>query len=132
MLVEKYGWAIQKSLFAETNQDSTFSHTGENSKMFDITSKYLIFFKNKPPASWVAYLTRDFLTCYSCSCYSFIVQIKLIVTIWSVFAFLNYVRNPFVNLLILSSNLVWPKALSHQNGKNKILYEFTKRWQTVC
>ena len=25
MLVEKYGWAIQKSLFAETNQDSTFS-----------------------------------------------------------------------------------------------------------
>ena len=29
MLVEKYGWAIQKSLFAETNQDSTFSHTRE-------------------------------------------------------------------------------------------------------
>ena len=25
MLVEKYGWAIQKSLFAETNQDPTFS-----------------------------------------------------------------------------------------------------------
>ena len=43
MLVEKYGWAIQKSLFAETNQDSTFSHTRENSKMFHITSKYLAF-----------------------------------------------------------------------------------------
>ena len=43
MLVEKYGWAIQKSLFTETNQDSTFSHTCENSKMFNITSKYLSF-----------------------------------------------------------------------------------------
>ena len=51
MLVEKCGWAIQKSLFAETNQDSTFSHTRENSKMFHITSKYFSFFKNKPPAS---------------------------------------------------------------------------------
>ena len=51
MLVEKYGWAIQKSLFAETNQDSTFSHTRENSKMFNITSKYFSYFKNKPPAS---------------------------------------------------------------------------------
>ena len=51
MLVEKYVWAIQKSLFAETSQDSTFSHTRENSKMFNITSKYLSFFNNKPPAS---------------------------------------------------------------------------------
>ena len=51
MLVEKYGWAIQKGLFAETNQDSTFSHTRENSKMFNITSKYFSFFNNKPPAN---------------------------------------------------------------------------------
>ena len=51
MLVENYGWAIQKSLFAETNQDSTFSHTRKNSKMFNITSKYFRFFNNKPPAS---------------------------------------------------------------------------------
>ena len=51
MSVEKYGWAIQKSLFAETNQDSTFSHTRENSKMFNITSKYFSFFSNKPPPS---------------------------------------------------------------------------------
>ena len=49
--VEKYGWAVQKSLFAWTNQDSTFSHTCENSKMFNITSKYFSFFKNKPPVS---------------------------------------------------------------------------------
>ena len=51
MLVEKYGWAIQKSLFAETNQDSTFSDTRENSKIFDITSKYFSFVNNKPPAN---------------------------------------------------------------------------------
>ena len=70
MLVEKYGWKIQKSLFAETNQDSTFYHTRENSKMFNITSKYFSFFNNKPPASWVAHITRDFLTCYSSSYFS--------------------------------------------------------------
>ena len=51
MLVEKYGWAIQKSLFSETNQDCTFSHTRENSKAFNIASKYFSFSNNKPPAS---------------------------------------------------------------------------------
>ena len=50
MSVENYVWAIQKSLLAWTNQDSTFSHTRENSKMFDITSKYFSLFNNKPPA----------------------------------------------------------------------------------
>ena len=39
MSVEKYDWAIQKSTFEQTNQDSTFSRTRENSKMFNITSK---------------------------------------------------------------------------------------------
>ena len=29
MPAEKYGWAIQKNLFAWTNQDSTFSHPRE-------------------------------------------------------------------------------------------------------
>ena len=42
--------------------------------MFNITSKYFNFFNNKPPASWVAHITRDFLTCYSCSCYSYMVK----------------------------------------------------------
>ena len=51
MLVEKYGWTIQKSLSTQTNQDSTFSETCENSKMFNITSKYFNFFNNKPPIS---------------------------------------------------------------------------------
>ena len=39
MSVEKYGWAIRKSLFAQTNQGSTISHTRQNSKMFNKTSK---------------------------------------------------------------------------------------------
>ena len=69
MLVEKYGCTIQKSLFAETNQDSTFFHTPENSK-HNITSKYFSFFNNKPHVSWVAHITRDFLTCYPCLYYS--------------------------------------------------------------
>ena len=51
MLVEKYGWAIQKSLFASTNQDSTLPHSRKNSKLFNITSEYSGFFNNKPPAS---------------------------------------------------------------------------------
>ena len=51
MLVEKYGWAIQESLFAETNQDTTFSHTREILKLFNITLKYFSFFNNKPPES---------------------------------------------------------------------------------
>ena len=39
MSVKKYAWAIQKSLVAKTNQDSTFSHTRDNSQMFNTTSK---------------------------------------------------------------------------------------------
>ena len=37
MSVEKYGWAFQKNLFAKTNQDSIFSRTRDNSKIFNIT-----------------------------------------------------------------------------------------------
>ena len=43
MSFEKYGWAIEKSLFPQTNQGSTFSQTRDNSKMFNITLKYLDF-----------------------------------------------------------------------------------------
>ena len=42
---------FKKILFAQTNQDSTFSHSRENSKVFNITSKYFIFFNNKAPSS---------------------------------------------------------------------------------
>ena len=41
-------WAIQKNLFAQANQDYTFSDTRQNSKMFNITSKYFSFCNNKP------------------------------------------------------------------------------------
>ena len=40
MLVDKYGWAIQKNFFAWTSQDYIFSNTRENSKIFNITLKY--------------------------------------------------------------------------------------------
>ena len=49
------------------------------------------------------------------------------VPIWSVFACLNYATIPFVNLLVFSSNLAWPKAFSHLNGKKQMSYQFTKR-----
>ena len=55
---------------------SRFSHTHENSKIFNITSKYFSFFNNKPPASWVAHIATYFLTCYSSSYYSSIVVLK--------------------------------------------------------
>ena len=51
MLIEKYGWAIQKSLLAETNQDFPFSHTHQNSKMFKITLKYFSILYKKLPAN---------------------------------------------------------------------------------
>ena len=38
--------------------------------MFNITSNYFNIFNNKPPSTWVVHITRDFLTCYSCSYYS--------------------------------------------------------------
>ena len=47
----KNNWVTQKGLFAQTNHVSTFSHTRENSKMFNITWEYFSFFNNKPPAS---------------------------------------------------------------------------------
>ena len=50
MLVEKYDWTIEKSSFAETNQDSTFSQTRENLNMFNLTSKCFSILNNKPPA----------------------------------------------------------------------------------
>ena len=68
---------LKKNLFAETNHDFTFSHIRESSKIFNITSKYFSFFKNKPPSNWVAHITRVFLTCYSCSYYS-----SMIAGIW--------------------------------------------------
>ena len=57
---------IHETLFKQTKQDPTIFFTWKNSEMFNITSKYLSIFNNTPPASWVAHITRDFLTCYTC------------------------------------------------------------------
>ena len=46
-------------------------------KMFNITSKYFSFFNNKPPASWIAHITRDFLTCYFCLYSSFMIIVAV-------------------------------------------------------
>ena len=48
------------------------------SKMFLITSKYFSIFNNKPPASWVAHVSRDFLACYPCLYYSFMIYARLV------------------------------------------------------
>ena len=46
--------------------------------MFNITLKYVHIFKNKPPASWVMYITRDFLTCYSSSYCSSMIKVNVV------------------------------------------------------
>ena len=51
MSVEKYGWTIEKKLIIIDKSDSTFSITRDNSKMFNIISKYFSLFNNKSPAS---------------------------------------------------------------------------------
>ena len=66
-----------KKLICIDHQDSTCSHTRENSKMLIIASKYFSFFNNKPPASWMAHIIKDFLTCYSCSYHSSMIWAKI-------------------------------------------------------
>ena len=51
MSVKKYDFSTRKGLFADAIQDSTFSHTHENTRMFNINSKYFSFFNSKPPTS---------------------------------------------------------------------------------
>ena len=54
-----------------------FSHPRE-CKNVNITSKYFRFFNRKLPASQVAHITRDFLTCYSSSYCCSMAILKLI------------------------------------------------------
>ena len=56
------------------SQDSTNFSMSDNSKMFNISSKYFSIFNNKLPSIWAAHIARDFLTCYSCSHYSYMVR----------------------------------------------------------
>ena len=75
---------IHENLFIYANQDSTISFTWENLKMFNITWKYFSIFNKKPPTNWVAHVTRDFLTCYSCSYHSSMVTLTAFVSLSSV------------------------------------------------
>ena len=47
----KIWFGNSKKLICIDSHDSIFSHTRENSKMFNITLKCFSFFNNKPPAS---------------------------------------------------------------------------------
>ena len=60
-----------------TNRDSVFltSRRFKKKKKNHITVKYFCIFNNIPCASWVAHITRDFLKCYSCSYYSFMLSV---------------------------------------------------------
>ena len=48
-----------------------------NSIKINVTSKYFSFFNNKPPASWVTHITKNFFTCYSYSYYS-----SMVISYW--------------------------------------------------
>ena len=76
---------IHENLFTSTNQDTAISFMWENSKIFKISVKYFSIFYNKPPASCVAHITRDFLTSYSCLYYSSVISLGLSIGLTSPF-----------------------------------------------
>ena len=109
-----YSWTIQKSLFPYTNQDSILSHTRDNSKMFNITSKYFSFFNNKPIASSIAHIAKDFLTCYYCS-YSALISSfpKLHMLIYYCFKFHDssiIIAIPFSSHHFVRESILWTKS----------------------
>ena len=74
--------------------------------MFNITSTCFSFFNNKPPASWVTHRTRDFITCYSCSYYSSMVEVKFL-EFWVVGGkFANFLMSYFKLQVSFSLNFV--------------------------
>ena len=48
-----------KLVYRNQSRFYNFNFTKKNSKKFNITSIYFSMFNNKPPASWVAHITRD-------------------------------------------------------------------------
>ena len=61
---------LKNLICTEQSRFYVFSQPREFKKLCSITSEYFSFFNNKPPVSWVVYVTRDFLRCYSCSYYT--------------------------------------------------------------
>ena len=87
--------------------------------MFNITSKYSSYFKNKPPTSWVAHITRDFLTCYSCSYYNFM--------FWNT-NFYNPMRSSISAKILLRRGTNWLKGHSVMKKRNITLSSFMRLW----
>ena len=94
-------------------------HTRENSKMFHTTSKYFSFFNNKPPASWVVHIPKDFLTGYSCSYYS-----SMAVYIPSCYTKLQ--NNITVVLYLHPHPILWKRRL------RVFVISFTKKHLAAC
>ena len=61
-------------------------------KIFNITSKYFSIFNNRPPASWVAHITKDFLRFYSCSYYKSLFSVKAFSTFSEVYPATGHVE----------------------------------------
>ena len=107
--INKIGRLMKKLICIGQSRFGT-CYAREISKMFSVTSKYFCLFKNTTPSSWVAHITRNFLTCYSYSYYgSFIVSwckqknflIAVIVLTRSVFkTLLNIGDGTFCRLLV--------------------------------
>ena len=65
-----------KLIYINQSRFNNFFHV-RKFKNFNVTLKYFAIFNNRPPASWVAHLARDFVKYYSCSCYSSMILIIL-------------------------------------------------------
>ena len=63
---EKWSDDSWKLNYINQSRFYNFFHV-EKLKNVYISSRYFSISNNKPPASWVAHISRDFLTCYSCS-----------------------------------------------------------------
>ena len=57
--------------------------------MFYITLKYFNISNNNPPATWLAYIKKDFLTCYSCLYHSSMITVakfsRFVRRIWHIY-----------------------------------------------
>ena len=89
---------------------------------FNITSKYFSFFNNKTPASWVAQITRDFLTCYSCSYYSSMGTVSNIIKI-------SHHSRLFLVLHLLVNNVIAIATARKTVEGVFILIQFFSYWE---
>ena len=74
MQAKKYDWVIYETLFTQTNQHSTITHTRENSRVSH-NFKNILLFLTICHVQGELRITRDFLTYYSCFFYSLMLKI---------------------------------------------------------